>query len=81
MPAREGWPEVWSRMSDEELEVAAGDYLWVIQNSPVASTLRLDEIIAEAKRRGKADLVDRARSPLFLPRKRTAGRLVRHTSS
>jgi hypothetical protein len=50
-------------MSDEELQATACDYLWLAKHSPQASTARLTEIIVETERRGKPEIISRARKP------------------
>jgi hypothetical protein len=55
-----GWQEVWARMSDKELESAARDYIWLAGTEPNNHRGRRDEIVAEAQRRGKPEIIERA---------------------
>ena len=52
----------WVHMSDHDLENAARYYLWLSINFPDLHTERLREIIAEAERRGKPEILNQARA-------------------
>ena len=59
--------QVLSEMTDEELEDAAADYIWLAekQASEVGRSAyipRRNQVVAECERRGRMDLVTRARS-------------------
>jgi hypothetical protein len=51
-------------MSDKELQSAASYYMWLAENFPDLHRNRLDEITAEAVRRGKPEIVHQARAAL-----------------
>jgi len=70
-----GWAGVFARMTDEELESAARDYIWLAGACPEVHANRSDEVIAETERRGKPEIVRRAKAHLVRPiqrRKRRA---------
>jgi hypothetical protein len=67
MPLDNGWAEVWARMTDEELESAARDYIWLAGACPEVHAKRCDEVIEEAKRRGKPEIIRRAKADLLRP--------------
>ena len=52
MPAYDGWLKAWARLTDEQLETAARDYIWLAQVNPDTDTKRRNEIIAEVEGRG-----------------------------
>ena len=58
-------------LTDDELETIAPDYIWAPETGDEAERLaaaaRLDQIIAEARRRGKPEIIDRARASLIQP--------------
>jgi hypothetical protein len=54
-------------MTDDELESAARDYLWLAGTCPALHANRRDEVIAEAERRGKSEIVRRAKADLLRP--------------
>ena len=56
------WARSWVQMSDRDLESAARYYLWLSFNFPELHTERLQEIIAEADRRGKPEILNQARA-------------------
>jgi hypothetical protein len=51
----------WNQLSDEELRHAARYYLWLAEAYPDLHTERLQEVIAEANRRGKPQILQEAR--------------------
>ena len=57
-------PRNWHQMSDKELEHAARYYLWLTKAYPELGTLRLHEVIAEAERRGKPEILEQAEGSL-----------------
>ena len=48
-------------MSDDDLRHAARYYLWLAETYPDLHTERLQEVIAEANRRGKPEILQEAR--------------------
>lgn len=54
----------WSQMSDKELESAARYYLWLAEKFPDLKSQRLDEIVNEAKRRGKPEILKHAKTSI-----------------
>jgi hypothetical protein len=58
-------------LTDDELETVAPDYIWASEMGDEAErskfTDRLDQLVAEAKRRGKPEIIDRARARLVQP--------------
>jgi hypothetical protein len=64
-------PELWAILTDDELETIAPDYIWAAETGGEAERSqfagRLDQIVAEAKRRGKPEIIDRARAALVQP--------------
>ena len=56
----DGWPEIWTRLSDERLEQELYEYL-LLEGTPGGQDRRIDQLIAEASRRNKKDIVERAR--------------------
>lgn len=51
-------------MSDTDLESAARYYLWLMQQFPDLPNQRLDEIVAEAERRGKPEILRQAKASI-----------------
>ena len=60
--SQKGWAQDWGQMSDKDLESAARYYFWLSRNFPHLQVHRLDEIIAEAERRGKPEILTQARN-------------------
>jgi hypothetical protein len=62
--------EVWAQMTDEALESSARDYIWSaeigVEIGRRQYTSRRDQIIVEAERRGKPEIITRARASLGL---------------
>ncbi len=54
----------WVQMSDTDLENAARYYLWLSQEFPDLPNKRLDEIVMEAGRRGKPEIVSHAKASI-----------------
>ncbi len=54
----------WVQMSDQDLESAARYYLWLATSFPELRNQRLNEIVAEASRRGKPEIVEHARASI-----------------
>jgi hypothetical protein len=60
MDTDDGWPRVWAEMSDEELWDRLRHYLFLAANSPLKHEKRIAQLVAEADKRGKAEMVDEA---------------------
>jgi hypothetical protein len=56
----DGWPKVWAEMSDEELRDRLRHYLLLAANSPLTHAKRIAQLVAEADKRGKAEMVNEA---------------------
>ena len=54
----------WGQMSDKDLESAARYYLWLMRQFPDLPNHRLDEIVAEVRRRGKPEILRHARASM-----------------
>lgn len=54
----------WGQMSDGDLESAARYYLWLVRAFPDLPSHRLDEIITEANRRGKPEILSHAKASI-----------------
>ena len=72
-----------AEVTDDELETITPDYIWGAQTGEESERLQfasqLDQIVAEAKRRGKPEIIDRAKVsvvPLLHKRRAGTGRLV-----
>jgi hypothetical protein len=61
MDTNDGWPKVWAEMSDEELQDRLRHCLFLAANSPLQHAKRMAQLVAEADKRGKAEIVDEAR--------------------
>ena len=61
MVTDDGWPKVWTEMSDEELRDRLRHYLFLAANSPLQHAKRIAQLVAEAEKRGKAEMVNEAR--------------------
>jgi len=57
----DGWRRVWAEMTDEELEARLFTYYWLAMNTPNSHLDRLRQLAAEAERRGRTAMVERAR--------------------
>ncbi|GEM_PF-2666221 len=62
--SRKNWTQKWDQMSDRDLESAARYYMWLAQSFPELRSDRLDEVIREASRRGKPEIVECARASI-----------------
>ena len=60
MDTDDGWPKVWAEMSDEELRDRLRHYLFLAANGPIQHAKRIAQLVAEADRRGKAEMMDEA---------------------
>jgi hypothetical protein len=60
METDDGWPKVWAEMSDEGLRNRLRHYLFLAANSPLQHAKRIAQLVAEADKRGKAEMVDEA---------------------
>jgi hypothetical protein len=71
MPHDDERPQLWAILTDDELETLAPDYIWAAEMGEESERLRfaarLDQLVAEAKRRGKPEIIDRARASLLQP--------------
>lgn len=71
MPHDDDQPPLWPLLTDDELETIAPDYIWAAETGDEAersrSAARLDQIVAEAMRRGKPEIIARARASLAQP--------------
>jgi hypothetical protein len=52
-----GWPKIWGEMSDEELRDRPHHYLFLSANSPLQHAKRIAQLVAEADKRGKAEML------------------------
>jgi hypothetical protein len=52
---------VWAEFDDARLESALFEYLWLAVNTPNSHANRIGQLIAEAERRGKPELVESAK--------------------
>jgi hypothetical protein len=63
--------ELLTILTDDELETLAPDYICAAETGDEANRLQcaaqVDQIVAEAKRRGKPEIIDRARASLTQP--------------
>ena len=57
----DGWRLVWAEMTDEELEGRLFTYHWLARNTPNTHPGRIAQLEAEAVRRGRPDMVERAK--------------------
>ena len=55
------WLSVWSALGDGALEKRLRYYLWLSTVVPGSQQRRVEQLIAEAQRRGKPEIVDNAR--------------------
>jgi hypothetical protein len=49
-------------MTDAEIEHSLRYYLWLAANTPNSHAGRIDQLLAECGRRGKPDILERARA-------------------
>jgi hypothetical protein len=61
------WRRVLAQMTDEELEDELFTYFWFAMKTPNSRNNRLRELVDEAKRRGLAAMVERAKLRAALP--------------
>ena len=61
MDTDDGWATVWAEMSDEGPRDRLRDYLWLAANGPNAHAGRIAQLLAEAERCGRVEIVDDAR--------------------
>jgi hypothetical protein len=70
MPHDGDRPELWPLLTDDELETIAPDYIWAAEMGDEAERLqfaaRLDQLVAEAKRRGKPEIILEVARPALL---------------
>jgi len=68
MPHEDERPQLWPLLTDDELETIAPEYIWGAEMGDETERLqfaaRLAQIVAEARRRGKPEIIDRARASL-----------------
>jgi class 3 adenylate cyclase len=60
MGAADGWPRVWAEMSDEDLRDQLRHYLFLAADGPNRHAGRIVQLVPEADRCGKAQMVDEA---------------------
>jgi hypothetical protein len=60
METDDGWPNVWAEMTDEELRDRLRHYLFLAANGPNQHAKRIAQLVAEAEKRGKAQMVGEA---------------------
>jgi hypothetical protein len=58
----DGWKRVWAEITDAELEDRLFTYLWLARNTINPHANRVAQLIEEAERRGKPEMVERARA-------------------
>lgn len=63
----DGWKRVWAEITDAELEDRLFTYLWLARNTINPHANRLAQLIEEAERRGKPDMVERVRAKAGKP--------------
>ena len=56
-----GFARVWAEFDDERLGSTLFDYLWLASTGPNSHAIRIAQLLAEAERRGKVELIERAR--------------------
>jgi len=57
----DGFVSIWTALGDQALEKRLRYYLWLLKVQPGTPQPRLEQMIAEAERRGKPELVEKAR--------------------
>lgn len=55
------WPSVWAALSDESLEHRLRHYYWLTRTAPNIYMTRYAQLVAEAKRREKLEIVENAK--------------------
>ena len=60
MDTDDGWPKVWAEMTDEELRDRLRHYLFLAANGPLQHAKRIAQLVAEADKRRKVEMVDEA---------------------
>ena len=55
------WLPVWAALSDRSLEKRLRHYYWLSMKAPKLHQERFAQLVAEADRRGKPELVDQAK--------------------
>jgi hypothetical protein len=58
----DGWPQVCASLDDERLASTLFDYLWLVASTPNDHAGRIAQLKAEADRRGKPELIERAQA-------------------
>jgi hypothetical protein len=54
------WKQVWAEMTDPKLEERLLTYLWLSLHTPNGHAGRIAQLIQEAERRGKPEMVEMA---------------------
>ena len=71
MPNDDDHPKPWAFLTDDELETLAPDYIWGAETGDETERLEcaslLNHVVAEAQRRGKPEIIDRARASVVHP--------------
>jgi hypothetical protein len=60
MDTDDGWPKVWADMSDDELQDRLRHYLFLAENGPLQQAKRIAQLVGEADKRGKAEMMNEA---------------------
>ena len=60
-PVDDDLARVWAEFDDAGLESTLFEYLWLAVNTPNSHANRIGQLIAEAERRGRPELVERAK--------------------
>ena len=58
----DGWDSAWEKLSDESLEQRLSHYYWLSTLAPNIYQARLAVLIAETERRGKPEIVEKAKA-------------------
>ncbi len=62
MAEKEDWQTIWGRATNEQLANAAHDYWWLVHHTNLTDTTPLEQILAEAERRGGRQILEKALS-------------------
>lgn len=66
MTAKNDWAALLTQMSDERVEEILRDYLW-LHATTNTSLNRIEQLMGEAERRGRPELIERARQAAGAP--------------
>jgi hypothetical protein len=56
----DGWAQVWAAFDDDRLEQTLYEYVWLAASTPNHHDSRIAQLKAEAERRGRPELIERA---------------------